>query len=59
MPDPKEDLGDDEMDPRNDDDVGAMPGSFVDSSQNMPGDQPADDTPPSKTVADGTEERDD
>lgn len=54
MPDPKEDLGDPERDPRNQQDVGAMPGSFVDSAQNMPGDQPVDDTPPSKAVADGT-----
>lgn len=59
MPDPREDLGADDMDPRNDADVGSMPGSFVDSSENMPGDQPGDDTPPSKTLADGTRSQDD
>ena len=59
MPDPQEELGDPEMDPRNQDDVGEMPGSFVDSDHNMPGDQPEDDTPPSKTLADGTQDHDD
>ncbi len=34
-------------------DYEAMPGSFVDTPHNMPGDQP-EDTPPSKTKADGT-----
>lgn len=58
MPDPKEDLAPPEMDPRNDGDPGEMPGTFVDSAHNMPGDQPLDDTPPSKTLADGTRSRD-
>ncbi len=58
MPDPKEQLDDPEMDPRNEEDVGEMPGTFVDTAQNMPGDQPEDDTPPSKTLADGTRARD-
>lgn len=58
MPDPKEDLGPSEMDPRNDDEPGEMPGTFVDSAGNMPGDQPLDDTPPPKTLADGTSSRD-
>ena len=58
MPDPKEELGEPGMDPRNETDVGEMPGSFVDSAHNMPGDQPEDDTPPSKTLADETRTRD-
>ncbi len=58
MPDPKEELGEPEMDPRNKKDVDEMPGTFVDSDHNMPGDQPEDDTPPSKTLADGTRTRD-
>jgi len=58
MPDPKEELGADDMDPRNDDDVGSMPGSFVDSAENMPGDQPEDDTPPPKSVAEGKQSPD-
>jgi hypothetical protein len=36
-----------------------MPGTFTDSARNMPGDQPEDDTPPSKTLADGTTSSDD
>jgi hypothetical protein len=36
-----------------------MPGTYIDSAHNMPGDQPEDDTPPSKTLADGTSTRDD
>ena len=53
MPDPKEELGPDEMDPRNDpdDDYETMPGSFDDSPSNLPGDQPEDDTPPPKADA--------
>lgn len=58
MPDPKEDLGDPKMDPRNQEDVGEMPGTFIDSDHNMPGDQPEGDTPPSRTLADGTRTRD-
>lgn len=58
MPDPKEELGEPKMDPRNREDVDEMPGTFIDSSHNMPGDQPEDDTPPSKTLADGTDESD-
>lgn len=57
MPDPKEKLGDPDMDPRNDPEPGEMPGTFVDSPHNMPGDQPEDDIPPSKTLADGTRTR--
>ena len=43
-------------DPRNtsDGEHPTMPGTFIDSAHNMPGDQPEDDTPPSKTLADGT-----
>lgn len=60
MPDPKEELGDPETDPRNQAETDeSMPGAFVDSSENMPGDQPEDDTPPSKTIADGTNTPDD
>ena len=58
MPDPKEDLAADEADPRNRADTDeSMPGTFVDSAHNMPGDQPEDDAPPPKTLADGTRER--
>lgn len=44
-------------DPRNrsDAEYESMPGTLVDSAHNMPGDQPEDDTPPSKTRADGTD----
>lgn len=47
-------------DPRNsaESDYPTMPGTFLDSAHNMPGDQPEDDTPPSKTLADGTATRD-
>lgn len=57
MSDPKEELGPPENDPRNksDSDYETMPGTFVDSPSNMPGDQPTDDTPPPKTRADGTD----
>ena len=50
-----------DSDPRNksDSDYPTMPGTFVDSAHNMPGDQPEDDTPPSKMVADGTADPDD
>lgn len=60
MSDPKEKLGKPEDDPRNksDADYETMPGSFDDSAENLPGDQPVDDTPPSKTIADGTRTRD-
>lgn len=30
-----------------------MPGEVLDTSENMPGDQPEDDTPPSRTKATG------
>lgn len=60
MPAEKEKLGPDDVDPRNesDGDYESMPGSFVDDAHNMPGDQPEDDTPPPKTIADGTVEPD-
>jgi hypothetical protein len=46
-------------DPRNEPDTDAMPGSFIDSARNMPGDQPDDDRPPPRTRAHGTESTDD
>lgn len=58
MPDPKEKLGEPEMDPRNKEEVDAMSYTLVDSDHNMPGDQPEDDTPPSKMLADGTKDPD-
>ncbi len=56
----KEKLAEPEMDPKNksEGEYETMPGSFVDNAHNMPGDQPDDDTPPPKTVADGTADRD-
>jgi len=46
-----------DQDPRNrsDGEYESMPGTFIESAPNMPGDQPEDDTPPPKTRADGTE----
>jgi hypothetical protein len=60
MSDPKEKLGPPENDPRNktDGEYETMPGSFDDSPSNIPGDQPADDTPPPKSRADGTDSDD-
>ncbi len=33
-----------------------IPGELVDTPQNIPGDQPADDTPPSRTKATGDDD---
>lgn len=54
------DTVDTSTDPRNhaDEDNGDMATSMIDSAQNMPGDQPEDDSPPPLGRATGTEQRD-
>jgi len=52
---PASDASSEKSDPRLHEPEGdeGIPGTLIDTPQNMPGDQPVDDTPPSRTKATG------
>ena len=54
-PEPKADSEDEPVDPRSREPQGdeGIPATLIDTPHNMPGDQPVDDTPPSRLKATG------